>query len=526
MKRHVFLVFAFSLGFVAHAQWEYPPTKTVDASDTYFGKTYKDPYRWLENLKDKDVEAWFKAQAELTDRLLAKIPARDALAEEWMALDKLKPASYTSITYENGRVFYKKTLGGENVGKLFYREGWNGAEKLLFDPAGYKAGVVTTIESALPSWDGKYVVMGFSSGGAEYSELRILDVDRGTLLPESVYPSYGPTAWMKGSKSFLYDAGKVTDIKSPEIELNRKTRLHKVGTEFSADLDFFSNESYPDLGIEPKEFPSAFIDESYPDYIIGVVGTVRAEFRVFYAPKSELNHAKIKWDVLCKVSDNLVRGFQADRDYVYAVTHTGAPRYKVVRTSVKHPDWAHAETVIPEAADSIQSLAKSKHYLYVVYSNGVLGRLVKYDLATGKASEIKLPASGTVDISCPNWRTDRCLVYITSWTSPLTIYDFDGEKRHFCEEHLQHRCVVSRVREPGVRRGRSPRTRRDHDSSLDRSQEGNPAGRLEQLHPRWLWRLWDECHAALQHSTFGGDPGGGAGLRAPEGWKREGRSLV
>ena len=67
------------------------------------------------------------------------------------------------------------------------------------------------------------------------------------------------------SKSFLYDAGKVTDIKSPEIELNRKTRLHTLGTEVASDIDFFSNESYPDLGISPKEMPMAFIDESYPD---------------------------------------------------------------------------------------------------------------------------------------------------------------------------------------------------------------------------------------------------------------------
>src|SRR5262249_34804465 len=100
-------------------RWEYPVTKTVDASDTYFGQTYKDPYRWMENLKDKNVEDWFKAQATLTDGLLAKIPARDALAKEWMELDKLKPASYSAISYEHGRVFYKKTLGGENVGKLY-----------------------------------------------------------------------------------------------------------------------------------------------------------------------------------------------------------------------------------------------------------------------------------------------------------------------------------------------------------------------------------------------------------------------
>src|SRR5580692_9933934 len=78
-------------------QWVYPATRTVDASDTYFGKTYADPYRWLENLKDKEVESWFKAQAELADQALAKIPGRQALVEEWTALDKLKPASFGDI---------------------------------------------------------------------------------------------------------------------------------------------------------------------------------------------------------------------------------------------------------------------------------------------------------------------------------------------------------------------------------------------------------------------------------------------
>src|SRR5215471_10201778 len=159
----------------APAQWNYPATRTVDASDTYFGKTYKDPYRWLENLKDKGVEDWFKSEAALTDRLLASIPARDGLAQEWMNLDKLKPASYSAIAYENGRIFYKKTLGGENVGKLYFRKGWKGGETLLLDPADYKpqeakAGAVTTIQSVVPSPDKRYVAMGFSSGGAEYSE--------------------------------------------------------------------------------------------------------------------------------------------------------------------------------------------------------------------------------------------------------------------------------------------------------------------------------------------------------------------
>lgn len=442
MKHIAFLVLLVVVpASVALAEWKYPPTKTVDASDTYFGKTYPDPYRWLENLKDKDVQTWFKAQADLTDAALDKIPGRKALADEWMALDKLKPASYAEIVFENGRVFYKKTMGGENVGKLYFREGWTGEEELLFDPDTYEKGTKTVIQNFTPSWDGKHIVLGLSAGGAEYSTLRVLTVDEGKLLPESIYPSYGAAGWTADNGSFFYDAGKVTDIKSLEIELNRKTRIHKLGTAVSDDIDFFSNESYPTLGITPKEFPGASIDESYPDYVFGEVSTVQSEMRVFFAPTSEMNTRKMNWKVLCKPSDNIVRGYALEGDYIYAVTHTGAPKYKVIRTSLKNPDWDHAETVFAEAADSVQSIANSRHYLFVVYSNGIVGRIAKYEFATGKTTDVKLPASGTVGIHCPDWKSDLCHVGITSWTMPATRYDYDPEKETFTKSIFNSEVV-------------------------------------------------------------------------------------
>src|ERR1044071_1083279 len=193
MKKFIYFIFLLLACVPCGAQWQYPVTKTVDAEDTYFGNTYKDPYRWLEDLTDKNVEAWFKAQAELTDGLLAKIPGRDALVEEWMTLDKLKPASYSAISYENGRVFYKKTLGGENVGKLYFRDGWKGAEQPLFDPStfrpkGAKAGDAPTIVGYTAPPDGRHVVLALSAAGAEYSELRVLDVDGRKLTSETIYP--------------------------------------------------------------------------------------------------------------------------------------------------------------------------------------------------------------------------------------------------------------------------------------------------------------------------------------------------
>ena len=412
--------------------WKYPSTKVSDASDTYFGKTIKDPFRLLENLKDPEIEAWFKAQATLTDSALDAIPGRDVLLHEWLGLDKLKPATYGGFQLQGGRLFYKKTLGGENVGKLFVREGWSGVERLAFDTTAYKSDVVktgatTTLEGFSPSWDGKYVALSLSAGGAEYSEIRVLDLARKSLLPESVYPAGGVLGWLPGGRAFTYDACNETDIKSPSIELNRHTRLHKVGTPFATDTVVFGNENNPELRLTPKEFAGAAVDERTPRFVFAWASTVENELKVYTAPAADLGHKKLAWTSLAQPSDNIVRGLEfCGGDFVCAVTHTGAPHYKVVRTSVHHPDWAHAETIIPEAADSIQSLTRSKNFLLVVYSNGVVGRIARYDLAKKTATDVPLPASGDVSVSCPDTGSDRCIVFIEGWTSPKTLYDFDA----------------------------------------------------------------------------------------------------
>jgi prolyl oligopeptidase len=392
----------------------------VAVSDTYFGKTYQDPYRWLEDLHDQEAAGWFKAQAVLTDSLLARIPGRDALADEWMALDKLNPARFSDITFEQGRVFYKKTLGGENVGKLYVREGWTGPEKLLFDPSSYQPGVNTVIEAMIPSFDGKRVALALSANGAEVSEIRILDVDQGELLPDRIDSSFGPMGWTPDHGSIFYDSGPRTDPQGLEFHLNRKVRLHRVGAKIEADQDVLSNASHPELRILAKEFPSASIDEAAPGYVIGSASTAQQELRLFIAPAADLR-------ALCEPSDSLVGNITIDRGKVYAVTHTGAPRYRVVRTSLAAPDWRHAETVLPEGPDPVRYTARSKDYLFIVYSNGVTGRLVKYALSTGQSSEVALPASGSVDITCPDAHSNRCIVSITSWTRPTTLFDFDAD---------------------------------------------------------------------------------------------------
>src|SRR5664279_2771094 len=110
------------LAFGAAAQSSYPSAPTSSAFDVWHGKRYEDPYRPLEDLADSNVAAWFKAQADMTDQMIARIPGRDALVREWLAIDKRTPPKYREFQFEAGRLFYRKTLGGENVGRLFVRE--------------------------------------------------------------------------------------------------------------------------------------------------------------------------------------------------------------------------------------------------------------------------------------------------------------------------------------------------------------------------------------------------------------------
>ena len=50
MKTFITICFTLVLFFSASAQYHYPLTKTADSTDTYFGVTYQDPYRWLEHI--------------------------------------------------------------------------------------------------------------------------------------------------------------------------------------------------------------------------------------------------------------------------------------------------------------------------------------------------------------------------------------------------------------------------------------------------------------------------------------------
>ncbi|RYY70793.1 MAG: serine protease, peptidase S9 family protein [Chitinophagaceae bacterium] len=428
MKQLIILPCLLVTYSITIAQFSYPATKTVDSSDIYFGITYKDPYRWLEHMKEAPVEDWYKQQADYTSSILNNLHGRDALIAEWKMLDKLQPPRINSRNFEGGRIFYNKTMPGENVSKLYYREGMEGKEILLFDPQNYIKGKTLSIQSALPSYDGKKILIGYSESGAEVSTIKIMDVATKTFSPETIYPSwFGPISWTHDNKAFTYFSQKTGDSKSHDFELNTKTKLHILGQNVKDDIDFISNESYPALNIAPNELPFAWVDKHSRNHIFADLSNVRSEMMTYYAPISQLMSKKIEWKVLCKPEDGIVRGRVILGDDVYAITHKNAKNYKLIHTTLSNPDWSKADVIAAERpGQTLEYIVPSRDFLLLVYSDGINTQLSKYNFKTKESTPINLPYSGSMNVFCLDQTTNECYVGISTWNKPYTEYAFNA----------------------------------------------------------------------------------------------------
>ena len=84
----------------------YPKTNQVDSVDTYFGTKVNDPYRWLEDDKSPETEAWVKDQNKTTFGYLDHIPFRADLKKR---LEKLWNYEKLGSPFKEGdyTYFYK-----------------------------------------------------------------------------------------------------------------------------------------------------------------------------------------------------------------------------------------------------------------------------------------------------------------------------------------------------------------------------------------------------------------------------------
>ena len=141
-------------------------------TETFFGTTLTDPYRYMETFGDAETLAWMHAQAVFTRSILDTIPARAAYLHR---LGELGNAFgwISSYTEAGGRAFYLERPAGADVSDLMVRDA-DGRTRKLVDVAALIAatGKPHAVSYLTPSKDGSRIAVGIAAGGSEQADLR------------------------------------------------------------------------------------------------------------------------------------------------------------------------------------------------------------------------------------------------------------------------------------------------------------------------------------------------------------------
>jgi prolyl oligopeptidase len=411
---------------------EAPPVAPLrPVTDTYFGTAVVDNYRYLENLDDPQVQGWMKAQADYTRAALDQLPGREALLQRIHGLDNADLDRY-GFTRRGQRYFYKIIAPGAPLPKLYYRDGLNGEEHLLLDPAALAAGTSThyALDFYMPSWDGRFVAYGVSAGGSENSALRVLDVQSGKTFDDSIdRTSNSEIAWRPDNKSFYYlrYVKPTATTRAAELRYNARTYLHTLGTHTDGEGDALVFGRGVSEKVDVPEGQATFLNLSPDSPFALAVANHNADANpstLFVAPVAAINGTHTPWRRFAEVDDGITR-FAMHADKLYFLSQHGASHFRLLRTSLAHPDVAHAEVIVPERHGVLTGFEIAADALYVRERDGVLSRLWRVPLDGGTLKTVPLPFEGTVRDLTADPREPGALFSIQGWVQSARVLSYD-----------------------------------------------------------------------------------------------------
>jgi prolyl oligopeptidase len=416
-----------------------PPVRNV--TDTYFGVAVPDPYRYFENLKDPEVAAWMKAEAAYTTAVLGRIPGRAALLREIAERGDAASARVTQVQVVANKVYYEKRLATGNLYKLYVRDGFKGRERLLFDPEAVKStnGEHYALDFYAPSPDNRFVAFGVSPAGSEESVLKVLDVATGKETGDVIdRANFASPAWLPDGRLVYTRLPKLpADAPPADKYLNQRVYVHKLGDNPDADVPLFGTGVSPQVTLDPVEF-LAVSNPVGSSYVLALAAKgVQRELRLWVAPLAALDGANTPW---VKVVDNAddVTDIAVHGDALFLLSHKGASRYKVVRTSLAKPDFANAEVVVAPGEAVVNSIAAAGDALYVRKMNGGNSELYRLGYAPGAApAPIALPYAGDVESLATDARVPGVVFGLGGWTRFGSFYAFNPASGKVTDTGLQ-----------------------------------------------------------------------------------------
>ncbi len=370
------------------------------------GVEFVDPYRWLEDQESDETRAWIAQQDAYAHVTLDDLPIRSRLHERLEALSRVDEIG--TPWQREDRFFIEKKAASDELWTLYVRRGLRGDDEVLIDP--HTLSDDHSISAALlgASSDGRYVVYGLRSGGEDETDIRVMDVDTRSDLPDRLpRDRYTGVAWLKQTYDGFYYGRH-------DLDTGPRIRFHRLGSDAAEDAIVFGEGCGPSTWL----FPYVSDDGRYL-YISLSEGWQRSE--IFIQDLAEGGEIR---SIVSGIDANFTGDFAGSKLVVR--TDYMAPKYRICLVDLDAPlgppdTWPE---IVPEGDDPIEDFTLAGDKLFVRTLHDVASVVRVYTLDGERCGEIPLPAFGTAFGPWGQWGRDDAFTLVTTWTQPNEYFHY------------------------------------------------------------------------------------------------------
>jgi len=395
---------------------EYPDSRTVDHVDLYHGEKVPDPYRWLEDPDTVESRAWIEAQNEFTQQYLSRIEERPRIAAR---LTELWNYEKRGVTQRVGHWLVESRNDGlQNQSVITKTPVSGGDPQVLLDPNKLSEDGTVALSGLAFSHGGARLAYGVSSGGSDWREWRVRDVESGADLEDRIpWSKFSGVAWAPDDSGFYY-CRYPTPKEGDELEAanyNQRLYFHRLGDAWSDDALIYERPDHKEWGFQPT------VTDDGRFLILSVWrGTDRRNLVITKDLRDEASKFVELVDEF--VADFSLLGSRGD-EFVFLTDHE-SPMRRVVSIDVRHPDQGWTE-IVAESGDRLEDATILDHQLVLTYLVDASSRVRIHNLEGELIGALDLPGIGTVRGFTGKAADTETWFSFSSFTSPSTLYHYD-----------------------------------------------------------------------------------------------------
>ncbi|SDZ77028.1 prolyl oligopeptidase family serine peptidase [Psychroflexus halocasei] len=395
---------------------DYPDTKKVEHTNTYFGEEVKDPYRWLEDDRSEETGEWVKAQNKVTSAYLDQIPYRDNLEKQ---LSDIWNYEKISAPFKRGDyTYFYKNDGLQNQSVLYRYNNEDGPEEaeVFLNPNNFSEKGTTSLGSVSFSENGETLAYSISEGGSDWRKIILINAEDKTQIEDTLVDvKFSGISW-KGNEGFFYSS-----YDKPEgSELSAKTDQHKLYYH-KLKTDQKNDELvYGDTDEQKHRYVSGYVTEDNKYLLVSAAKSTSGN-RLYIKDLSK-NNAKLV-DVVTGY-ENDVNVIENVGDKLYIVTNLDAPNQRVVTVNAQNPAPKNWKDFIPET-ENVLSVSTGGGNFFASYIVDAVSKVKQYDYDGNLVRDIKLPGIGSASGFGAKKEDTELYYSFTNYTTPSSIYKFN-----------------------------------------------------------------------------------------------------